>query len=124
MIVEINALIERYHGAVDFVFIYILEAHATDEWPVAGINDSIAQHKTCADRAAAAVFYRTQYHVHEAATFLLDSEDNAFNRAYSSWPTRYWTIDRGRVAVKMMPEPGDNTITLNALSDWLKERFD
>eukprot|EP01034_Spumella_vulgaris_P026541 gene26541-33137_t len=101
-----------------------MEAHATDEWPVAGINDSIPQHKTTQERVDAALFYRSQYHVHDAMTFLLDSEDNAFNNRYSSWPTRYWTVDSGRVVVKMMPEEGNNAVTLTALVEWLREKFD
>lgn len=88
---------------------------------MAGINDDIAQHVTVQDRMAAARFYLQQYSLDSRITVLLDSEDNEFNQLYSSWPTRHWVLSEGRVAEKMMPDPVDHTITLDALTLWLEK---
>lgn len=101
-----------------------MEAHALDEWPVAGINDHFKQHVTVQDRAAAARYYRGQYVIDERIIFILDNENNEFNSAYSSWPTRYWILEDDRVALKMMPDPVDHTISLDELGNWLRDRFD
>jgi hypothetical protein len=102
---------------VKFVFVYIAEAHAVDEWPVLSVNDSFRQHVTLGDRYSAALAFLNTFPLSRNFDVILDNPENEFNLSYSSWPTRYWAIRRGKVAVKMMPDI--DRISLDALSDWL-----
>ena len=104
------------------VFVYILEAHATDEWFVASINEELPQHKSLTDRVQAAQLFVEKYPLHDGIELVLDNEQNDFNETYSSWPFRYWMLDAdGRIALKCMPE-GD-AVSLDALQRWLETRF-
>ena len=118
---DINALVEKYcRRAVQFAFVYILEAHASDEWPVPREECvDLRQHRSMLDRARAAQLLAREYPLHPELTLLLDNRDNAFNAAYASWPFRYWIVQDGRVALKMIPVDGDKA-NLQALADWLK----
>ncbi len=117
-----NLLAEKYQSQVQTIFVYILEAHATDEWYVASINEVVAQHKCLEDRKQAAKLFLQQYPLHKSMRLLLDNEENVFNGTYSSWPFRYWIVETdGRIALKAMPE-GDQ-LTLDALVSWLEKRF-
>lgn len=106
------------------MFVYTMEAHATDEWPISGVNDHLSQHKTIEQRAAAAEFFRSQYPIDESIVFMLDNMGNDFNTLYSSWPTRYWIYEGGKVAMKMTPDHTDNTMSLVGLQKWLSDKYD
>ena len=119
---DLNGLARSYRDSVQFVFVYILEAHAADEWPIAGVNDSVRQHVSLEDRTLAAQQLLDVCAFDENIRLMLDNMSNAFNATYSSWPTRYWIVDaEGRIAVKMMPDPVDNTISLHRLCSWLSQ---
>lgn len=118
---DVNALVERYHRTATFAFVYILEAHAVDEWPVRCTNADLPQHKNTADRLRAARRLQEEYPLHPALTLLLDNEQNEFNRVYASWPFRFWVVRNGRVVLKMVPD-GDQ-VSLDALQDWCAENL-
>eukprot|EP01079_Euglenida_sp_SAG-EU17-18_P000121 gene121-11003_t len=42
-------MVERWQGAVGFVAVYLEEAHAEDEWPIAQLDTPIPQHRTLKD---------------------------------------------------------------------------
>lgn len=48
-----HQLFEQYRDRVDFLAIYIVEAHAKDEWPLGHKRSCIPQHKTLQDRIEA-----------------------------------------------------------------------
>lgn len=106
-------------SGVRFVFVYILEAHAVDEWPVSATNTIISQHKNMQERVDAANFFLDQYPLHAQIEFYLDNEDNDFNTVYASWPFRYWIINDGKIALKAMPD-GD-MMSLKDLTSWLMQ---
>mmetsp|Transcript_39407 Transcript_39407/g.68288 ORF Transcript_39407/g.68288 Transcript_39407/m.68288 type:complete len:123 (-) Transcript_39407:52-420(-) len=117
----INALVEKYHFVAQFAFVYILEAHAQDEWPVPCECTDVKQHQTMQDRAQAAHLLVKEYPLHPKLNLLLDNIQNEFNNTYASWPFRYWIIRNGRVELKLMPE-GDQT-SMKPLEDWLYAHF-
>lgn len=52
----------RYAHAVDFLFVYVMEAHAADEWPLGARRSTTAQHRSIDERRAAARRTRARYH--------------------------------------------------------------
>ena len=115
---ELNALAEEYGGTkVKFVFVYILEAHATDEWPIACINEIVPQHRTLKDHVSAAALFQPSYPLHANIELVLDNDQNDFNASFASWPFRYWILCKDRVVVKTMPVR--DSVSLTALTDFL-----
>ena len=49
-----RALLEEYTSRASFLCVYVMEAHASDEWPLGGARSPVAQHKTLQDRISAA----------------------------------------------------------------------
>ncbi len=102
-----------------FFFVYIEEAHATDEWPVACINETVAQHRNADDRSKAADLLQEVCPLHEALTVVLDNEHNDFNAVFACWPFRYWIVHDGKVALKATPS--DHVVDLKSLQAWLSD---
>jgi hypothetical protein len=71
------------------VFVYLFEAHATDEWPL-GDAVVINQHQTLDDRIAAAKLLQDKYHAE--CEIYVDSMGNAFNKAFFAWPERFYVL--------------------------------
>lgn len=79
---------------VDFLTIYIKEAHASDEWKLGNIID-IPQHKNLNDRCEAAKLLTKKYNY--LSPVVVDTMDNAFMREMASWPERYYIIKDGKI---------------------------
>ena len=118
---SINALVEQYHAVAQFAFVYILEAHAHNEWPVPCETTDLNQHVTLSDRAHAAALLQKEYPLHPQMHLLLDNMHNEFNGTFASWPFRYWIIRNGKVELKLMPK-GDQ-VSMEPLEAWLREHF-
>jgi len=108
-----GALLELFNvwkpRGVQVALVYILEAHASDEWPIRDTSTTFEQHKCLDDRREAAEFTIRQYPCLRDAEYFgdnifLDNESNDFNTKYASWPLRYWILHHGKVAFKAMPE--------------------
>jgi len=99
------------------LFVYILEAHAGDEWPIKELDVEIMQHKCVEDRLEAARYFISEYAFDPCIEMAVDNEDNVFVDQYASWPFRFWGFEGGRVGVKAMPE-GDQ-VFLEPLVEWL-----
>lgn len=110
-------MVADYHHKVNFLFVYILEAHAEDEWPIKELQVEIKQHKCVADRLEAARNFIGEYDLHHCMKIAVDNEDNAFVEQYASWPFRYWGFQQGRIVVKAMPD-GD-AVVMEPLMKWL-----
>lgn len=81
-----------------FLCVYILEAHADDEWPIRTRPELvIRQHRSLSERLTAA---KRLLASRECLMWpvVLDTMGNEFNRAYSAWPVRGYIVDgRGRI---------------------------
>jgi hypothetical protein len=102
------ALVKKWKDRVDFVFIYIQEAHASDEWPIQQLEIEIHQHQTIEERMIAAERFIKDFNVPHDIPFLVDGMSNDFNNKYASWPFRFWVLKkdrflRPRVQFKAMP---------------------
>ena len=91
-----------------FALVYIMEAHAIDEWPILDTTTSFTQHKTIEERRRAAEFTCETYPFLQTkegfgTEIYLDNMQNGFNIAYASWPLRYWVLMAGKLVYKAMP---------------------
>lgn len=114
---HLNQLIDTYKSAVQFVFVYIEEAHAIDEWPNPSVNSCITQHRSMEDRFNAAQKLMTTFSFHSHCKVLLDNINNDYNRLLPSWPFRYYIANKGVFELKTMPD-GDK-MSLLQLEEWL-----
>jgi len=115
--VGLHDLYERYHGRVQFLSIYIREAHPTDGWwlgkGVAGVATSLYARKAARDvrdptslDERRAVAGRCERSLRYGIRTYVDDVDDAVNRAYAAWPTRLYLIDTdGRVVYHGGPGP-------------------
>ena len=74
------------------MFVYILEAHASDEWPIGDVT-SIPQHRTIAARAEAARECLRRYPALHDWTFVLDDMTDSFARTFAAWPIRFFVAN-------------------------------
>jgi hypothetical protein len=105
------------------VFVYIAEAHATDEWQMqSNLDDDvlIAQHTVIEERFAAA---RTGVaRLELTMPVLVDGMDDAVSDAFAAWPERIYVVGRdGRIAFQGGPGPWefDPDAAVSALSTLL-----
>jgi Iodothyronine deiodinase len=83
-----------YKEKVDFLTVYVREAHPTDEWQMkSNVKDDVcyAQPKTLEQRVAIAQDFTKRYKF--PLPFGIDDMSNAANDAYAAWPERLYIID-------------------------------
>lgn len=105
---------DTFRELVDFAFVYILEAHAHDEWPI-NYRLMIPQHRQLSDRIQAAQQFQDALSLNWP--LFLDNMQNDFERSYAPWPVRFYIIYRGRMAY--IAEPLDASFTLAPIADWI-----
>jgi hypothetical protein len=113
----------RYGGRVNFVTVYIKEAHPQDEWQMdSNEKEGVCypQPKTTGERVAIANDFakRFQYEI----PLVVDPIENPANAAYAGWPERFYVVDeRGVIVYKGKPGPfGYHPEEVEA---WLAKRF-
>jgi thiol-disulfide isomerase/thioredoxin len=104
---KLERLHRTYGEQVEFYYVYIREAHAEDGWQMPrnqreGI--AIKDPKTMQERTAVAQqacgYFKTQIPA------LVDTMDDATDRAYAAWPSRIFLVDvNGKIAVRGDPGP-------------------
>lgn len=103
----LNKLYEQYKGRVDFLAVYITEAHPSDLWQMeSNIRDKVvfASPKNEEERAAIAGACVRKLGIKFPA--VLDEFGNSTEQAYTAWPDRIYLLDmNGRVAFKSKPGP-------------------
>jgi len=80
---------EQYKDYIDFLHVYIMEAHACDEWPV-GSKTVIPQHKTTEQRIQAAKQFKEKNNW--TIPMVVDPISNEFHQAFSAWPERLFVV--------------------------------
>jgi len=106
---DVHKLYDDFQSKFDFVGVYVMEAHAADEWPIRSsryhnhVPVSINQHKTVEERKAAARAFQQTYSYR--IPVVVDSMSNAFTDVYAAWPLRYIVIDppSGKLLFKSQP---------------------
>ena len=97
----------KYKGRVEFILVYIREAHPTDGWQVkANERDGVLLE-------AAKTFEQKDQHADACVrnlgikfTTVVDNLDNKVELTYAGWPDRLYLIGKdGRIAWKGDPGP-------------------
>jgi hypothetical protein len=109
--------------------VYILEAHATDEWPIASARFNggrgavaVAQPRRDAARLALAHGFAADFRLahRDGFTLLVDAAEgaaaDAFERAYAPWPLRFFGVEGG--ALSLVAHPRDCGYDPVQLRDW------
>jgi len=107
---------------VTFFGIYLLEAHANDEWPI-NKTLKISQHKTIKERVEAAKKFIKENDF--KLPMYLDTMDNSFHNMFGAWPERYYIIQNGKLAAIGQPGPmGYNTANWpEEIQQWLNQNL-
>lgn len=93
---------------VALVNVYILEAHAADEWALPDDNDAegvcYSAPRTLADRLAIARDLVASQQLGDAVV-LVDDLCNVLELAYEARPERLYVVERGRITFRSGPGP-------------------
>jgi hypothetical protein len=91
-----------YKQHVDFLTVYVREAHPTDEWQMkSNVKDDVcyAQPKSLEQRVAIANDFTQRFHY--PLPFGIDDMGNVAEHAYAAWPERIYILDEnGRIAYR------------------------
>lgn len=98
----LNALHKKYKDRVEFLMVYIREAHPSDGWQV-GANESegivLEQPTDLVGRAKVCTLMADKLALTIPA--VVDTLDDTTNRAYGGWPDRLYLVGKdGRIAYK------------------------
>ena len=111
-----NNVVARFASDVDFVVIYINEAHPTDGWFLRGNTFSIQSHQTIDDRIDAA---RRLYNSGVKCPILVDEMSNNANRLYGGSPERLYVLLDDKIVYA--GEKGPMGYDLPELEKWLEK---
>eukprot|EP00040_Diaphanoeca_grandis_P039338 m.258808 g.258808 ORF g.258808 m.258808 type:complete len:127 (+) comp37107_c0_seq1:77-457(+) len=98
------------YAGVQTVFVYISEAHAEDEWPIATPKPFVVETNatTIAERTLAARKARTALPgLADFPTYLDTFDTNNFMSMYGAWPTQLFLFKQGRLLHKARPEAAE-----------------
>lgn len=91
---DIVQIYSDYKDKVDFLTVYVREAHPTDEWQMkSNVKDDVcyAQPKTLQQRVAIARDFTARYKF--PLPFGIDDMSNVADTSYAAWPERLYIID-------------------------------
>jgi thiol-disulfide isomerase/thioredoxin len=124
---DVYPKLERLHredgNEVEFLYVYIREAHPDDGWKMPRNQREgivVKDPKTMDERIEiareACVFFKT------SIPAVVDTMDNAVDRAYAGWPSRIFVVDvAGKIAVQGGPGPRGLVPAARAVEAWLKK---
>lgn len=87
---------------VDFIVVYIAEAHATDGWPLGNFVE-IPNHTCIADREKASSLMHSKFGLSPSVPIYLDTMSDSFDKEFAVWPERYYIVHEGKL--KYVAEP-------------------
>jgi len=116
-------MFDEFQHACEFVCIYILEAHAVDEWPIRTKSElCIKQHQTLHDRCELANSLVNPNQYQFQMPVFVDTMDNSFQTTYAGWPLRVFIFQNSTIQFILEPKrPG--YFDLKDLSSELSRRF-
>jgi len=115
---EVHNLYAEYKHKVDFITVYIAEAHTQDVWPL-GQHVCVNKHITLDDRITACKRFMESVDWQLPTT--VDSMTNGFMKTYLAHPERFYAMVDRKMAFKA--QPYDAYYPLQQLIDWLVDYF-
>jgi hypothetical protein len=112
----------RYDARVDFLTLYIKEAHPTDEWQMPSNETEdvcYLQPRTTDERVAIAKDFVERFHYD--IPLLVDLIEDEANRLYAGWPERLYIVENGEILYKGGTGPFE--FHPEEVEDWLAKRF-
>lgn len=94
-------MLDDFADVAAFAAVYIVEAHAADEWPV-GDTLQIKQPITDDERCNIARAFVKQYEFR--MPMLVDNINNSFSESFAAWPIRFYVIQEGRMSYIAQPD--------------------
>jgi hypothetical protein len=103
----LNKLYEQYRDKIDFLVVYITEAHPSDVWQMpSNLRDNVVFASPRDEQERGVVAGTCVRKLGIKLPALLDEFGNSTEAAYTAWPDRLYLIDRsGKVAYKSKPGP-------------------
>lgn len=90
----------KYQSAgIQFLSVYIVEAHAIDEWPV-GDPLKVVQPRTIAERCGVARAFVGEYKLR--VPMVVDQLDNNFSEQFAGWPVRFYVVRKEEEKWKLL----------------------
>jgi len=99
-VTQLNDWQSKFGDGIDFLTVYIAEAHANDVWPL-GTHVDLPSHKTFEDRINASDILINKYGL--KIPVLYDTMDDTFDNLYAVWPERYYIVCDGLIDVVFSP---------------------
>ena len=122
---QLSDLYRTYYKLINFRFVYILEAHAQDEWPISSARWSPTQMpikynqtRTLEERMAVTRDFIRDFNL-EIPVVIDKPDENLFEKSYSSWPVRIYIIDKEHRLV-YKAQPSETMLELRELIEHLK----
>lgn len=118
---RLSQLYHIYSNEINFRFVYILEAHAQDEWPICSARWSPTdtpivynQTRTIEERLSVAKDFIRDFQF--PIPVVIDKPDeNLFEKLYAPWPVRIYILDSDyRLTYKA--QPSETMLELNELT--------
>ncbi len=110
-----------YEDRVAFLFVYIQEAHADDEWQLdSNRRDSVVFAQPTSFLSRREVATRCSRKLKLTMPYLVDDMQNTVDNAYAGWPERLFVVDKdGRIAYAGKQGPWG--FKPEHVSDWLSK---
>lgn len=113
---------------VDFILVYVAEAHATDLWPIRSSRANadrgpvnIPSHQNDNERASVAARFVDDFGMRDHFRVFVDPlPEEEFEKAYAPWPVRVFCLDGDKLSY--ISEPHDAEVPVWELQAWLLER--
>jgi len=115
---EVHSVFAKYKDRVDFLTIYLREAHAQDIWPL-GQHVVVTSHKCIDDRIAVANEF-IKANSWRLPT-VVDTMEDCFMHTYWAHPERFFVLLNGKLAFKAQPR--DAYYPVSDLVQWLTSHF-
>jgi len=114
---------------VDFVLVYIAEAHATDLWPIRSSRANgargpvnIPSHQNDEERALVAMRFANDFGLStdRFRVFVDPLPDEQFEKAYAPWPVRIFCLEGAKLSY--VSEPSNAEVPIWELQSWMIQR--
>lgn len=102
---DLNNWHDEFSDKINFVVVYIAEAHANDVWPLGNhvsLNGApLSSHKNFEERVKASDLLTGKYGC--KIPLLFDGMDDTFDAEFAVWPERYFVVKDGVMKYIWLP---------------------